>query len=169
MPIKTFDSLLNALSSSVTEAQRRLSERHQGQLRRLYSDESGQSLTWTFYVPSEEDDSHYRPIELPLVSLRSSRELTISELSIELNCRVENASAKDLRQLQLHPQTANETPEEKEREIEDHPLTLLVRSAREALSKYLARIQIHLLTSTSQGRVLVDNQELKRFDLDGDS
>jgi hypothetical protein len=168
MPTKSFDSLLNTLCSSVTDAQRTLSQHHQGQLRRLYSDESGQSLTWTFYVPSEEDDNHYRPIELPLVSLRSSRELTISELSIDLNCRVETTTARDLQQLQAIPQAENETPAAKEQRTAERPLALLMRSAKEAFAKNLARVRIHLLTKTSQGRVLVNNQAFKKFNLDDD-
>ncbi len=169
MSTTDFDALLSSLSSSVREAQRSLSSHHQGRLKRLYTDDSGTNLTWTFYIASEDDDNHYRPIELPLVSLRSRHELNISELSIEMTCSLEPATASDLRHQSKTTQSAGDAGSRVETEQSKRPLTLVLQSAKKAFVNNLTRIKILLSANRSQGRVLLNERELKRFDLDNDS
>jgi hypothetical protein len=164
-----FDTLLSSLSSAVSQAQRSLSRRHQGQLRRLYTDDKGTSLTWTFYIATDEDDNHYRPVELPLISLRSNQELNISELSIELNCSLETAAAGDLRRRREATLPTEKAVPETNPQRSGRPLMLVLRNAKQAFDKHLARIKILLYANGSQGRALINNREFKRFEMDNDS
>ena len=170
MSTEAFDTLLDSLSSSVSEARRSLSLHHQGQLRRIYSDDNGKSLTWTFYVPSDETDDGYRPVELPLVSLRSSSELNISELSIALTCSIETATSNDLRRVQKSGRAAEVYTSASSAEIKpERPLVLVIKSAKDAIANGLARVKILLSPNKSEGRVFVNRKELKIFDIEDSS
>jgi hypothetical protein len=166
MQTKRFDSLLSALSASITDAQRALSRQHQGQLRRLYSDENGRTLTWTFYVPTDEDDRHYNPVELPLISLRSSQELSLTEVSVTFSASVEPVSTRALRATQQSSRPTQDTPDAKTAQSDEHSLALRLKKAGQSLGSRLAEIKILLHLERSLGRVLVNRRELKRFEFD---
>jgi len=138
MPTHTFDSLLHSLSSSVNETKHSISDRQQGQMRRIYTDDQGKSLTWTFYVPSDQGEK-YKPLELPLVSLRSNSELHVSSLSIELNVDV------------------NETSKSKR-------LSVTLRRFKNSLTSTFVRLKIIISgIKNVEGTVLANGKLLKKF------
>lgn len=97
MTTHSFDALIDALSSSVSDVQKSLTKKQCGELRRVYSDESGKALTWTFYVPSGDGcEEHYTPIEIPLLSLRSNYALQLTQLSVEFDCDLQAVSKKEI-------------------------------------------------------------------------
>lgn len=138
MPTHTFDSLLHSLSSSVNETKHSISGQQQGQLRRIYTDDQGKSLTWTFYVPSDQGEE-YKPLELPLVSLRSNSELHVSSLSIELSVDV------------------NETSKSKR-------LSVTLRRFKNSLTSTFVRLKIIISgIKNVEGTVLANGKLLKKF------
>jgi hypothetical protein len=135
MTTHSVDSLLEALKCSVSEAQKSLSKRQCGELRRIYTDDSGKTLTWTFYIPSSHDDEeHYTPIELPLVSLRSNYELQITGLALEHDCEIVPADRKMLATVQ-EEQPATPPSSSPRR------LAMLIRRTGKRIRKSLTRIR----------------------------
>jgi hypothetical protein len=130
------DSLLEALKCSVSEAQKSLSKRHCGELRRIYTDDSGKALTWTFYIPSPQgDEEHYTPIELPLVSLRSNYELNITSLAVEVDSEIVPASRRMLtavNEQSAQPTAPSSSPKR---------LAMIIRRTGRRIRKSLTRIR----------------------------
>jgi len=165
MPAHGFDELLDALSSSASDAQKAVSRRQQGQLRRLISGKNSENLTWTFYVPSErsDDESSYRPIEMPLISMRTHQEFQISELSIELVGRAKRTSTRSLR----HQADDNVKDGALASEMPNKRLAWVITLDRisRALDPQLTRIKIlWRKISSPTGRVFVNDRELRAFE-----
>lgn len=178
MPSIDFDSFLNALCSSVNNAQKNIEARQVGVLKRLIeTNKEGetQSVTWMFCLQSDEKgDNDSRSMEMPLLSLRSKNMLPVSEVSIEFDCEVSRPDRADSKLLNAAyvRQGRNDNKdvgaptliEENQKESLYSRLVLVVKKWHRRRKSDRAKVEIKIRSDESpQGEVLVDGQLLKKF------
>lgn len=114
MPTYSLDTFIAAVQDSMASAQEQVRRRSQSKIERLLDlDDEGQprSVTWSMRIPARRKGQPSTR-ELPLLTLMTNKVTQVTELNVDLDCRVEEVPAQKAaphaKRLALVPQPRKE-------------------------------------------------------------
>lgn len=97
------NDLVDTLQSAFDKAQKSVDDRQNRQIHRQFDvDQNGEakSLSWSFSTKLDDGKEHtYELIKIPLHNLHPNNSISVTELSIELDCNIETTKNDDEEQL----------------------------------------------------------------------
>jgi hypothetical protein len=150
VPTVKLDDLVRGMKVAVGTAQASIAEGHRGRVERLHQiDQAGQTeqMAWSLVVEPEAGSGQTSALRLPLATLRPYKAPQVTEVTLELEAKVEEAKP---------PSSGG-----------PGRLRLVVRRRGARLRRGLHKLAIQLRgTQPGEGEIRVDGVRLKSLDRD---